>query len=322
MNQERDEGIKSPELEKTPKVGVVLLHYGLAENGGESLMYTEQCLHSLESIIYHNFEVVILDAGSTDDFSAKYKEGFSNTFPKLPKVTLLRFKENVGCAEGYNIAAEHAIKEGAEYLFLLNNDTVILDGNIISNLVEIAQRFPDVAGVGPKIYYWKAKEEEKNVFQFVGGRFAYRVLGAGQPDEGQFEEERFIDFLSGAAMLVKADVIKELGLFDPRFFIYIEELDFAARAKKKGYKFVYSPTGRVMHRGRHSIDKRFEEPYVTQSARNLVLLMRKHAGKQRLKFGLRAVSVVGKSACGIIVKEKSPRRLKRLVQAIIEGTKI
>lgn len=160
------------------------------------------------------------------------------------------------------------------------------------------------------------------MFQFVGGRFAYRVLGAGQPDEGQFEDERFVDFLSGAAMLVKADVIKELGLFDPRFFIYTEELDFAARAKKEGYKFVYSPKGRITHRGRHSIDRRFEEPYVTQSARNLVLLMRKHTGKQRLEFGLRAVSVVGKSAFGIIVKEKSPRRLKQLAQAILEGTKV
>lgn len=320
MNQEREKGI-TPELEKTPKVAVVLLHYGLAENGGESLMYTEQCLHSLESITYSNYEVVILDAGSTDDFSAKYKEGFSNTFPKLP-ITLLRLKENVGCAEGYNLAAEYAIKQGTEYLFLLNNDVIILDGDILSNLVKVAERSPQIAAVGPKIYYWKEEGEKPEVIQFIGGKFHWRVIGAGQEDKGQFNKEIAVDFLSGAAMLVRADIVKEIGLFDPQFFIYLEELDFAARAKAAGYKFIYTPEGRIQHKGRHSIEQRYKPPYAIRSARNYAYLVRKHEGAQRLKFLLKGTLVVGKSSFGILFIEKSPKELKELIKAIKEGWKI
>lgn len=318
MNQERDRGVKSPELEKTPKVGVVLLHYGLAENGGESLIYTERCLHSLESITYPNFEVVILDSGSTDDFSERYKEAFSTAFPKLPKVTLLHLKENVGCAEGYNIAAKHAIKEGAEYLFLLNNDVVVLDGDILSNLVKVAERSPQIAAVGPKIYYWE-EEEKPEVLQFIGGRFHCRVIGAGQIDKGQFNREMAVDFLSGAAMLVRADVIREIGLFDSRFFTYLEELDFAARAKGAGYEFIYIPDARVRHKGRHSIERRYEPPYVDQSAKNYAYLVKKHKGSQRLKFLMRGALVVGKSSFGILLIKKQPEELKRLIEAVKEG---
>lgn len=319
MHPERRGIITSPEFERTPRVAVVLLHHGLVGNGGESLKYTEQCLHSLESIIYPNFEIVILDSGSTDDFSKRYKEAFSTAFPKLPKVTLLHLEENVGCAEGYNIAAEHAIKEGAEYLFLLNNDVVVLDGDILSNLVKVAERSPQVAAVGPKIYYWE--EEEPEVLQFVGGRFHYRVIGAGQIDKGQFNREMVVDFLSGAAMLVRADVIREVGLFDPRFFIYLEELDFAARAKSAGYEFIYTPDARVRHKGRHSIDGRYEPPYVDQSARNYAYLIKKHEGDQRLKFLIRGALVVGKSSLGILFIKKRPKELKRLIKAVKEGWK-
>lgn len=321
MSQERREIVESPEFERSPRVAVVLLHYGLAENGGESLMYTEQCLHSLESITYSNFEVVILDAGSTDDFSEKYKEELSNAFPKLPKVTLLHLEENVGCAEGYNIAAEHAMKEGGEYLFLLNNDVVILDSDILSKLVKVAERSPQIAAVGPKIYYWQ-EEEKPEVFQFVGGRFHSRVIGAGQLDKGQFNEEMAVDFLSGAAMLVRADVFKEIGLFDPRFFTYLEELDFAARAKKAGYEFIYTPDARIRHKGRHSIEQRYKPPYAIRSARNYAYLVRKHEGSQRLKFLVRGALVVGKSSLGILFVEKSPKELKELIKAIEEGWKI
>lgn len=322
MSKEREEINKSPEFERAPKVAVVLLHYGLAENGGESLMYTEQCLHSLKSITYPNFEVVILDAGSTDNFSEKYKEGFSNAFPALPKVTLLHLKENVGCAKGYNLAAEYAIKQGTEYLFLLNNDVIILDNDVLSNLVKVAERSPQIAAVGPKIYYWKEEEEKPEVIQFIGGKFHWKVIGAGKKNEEQFDKEIAVDFLSGAAMLIRADVVKEIGLFDPQFFIYLEELDFAARAKKAGYEFIYTPDARIRHKGRHSIEQRYKPPYVTQSARNYAYLVRKHEGAQRLKFLLKGTLVVGKSSFGILFVEKSPKELKELMKAIKEGWKI
>jgi len=316
------EALKSPEREAFPKVAVVLLHYGLMGNGGEATQYTEQCLGSVETIDYPNFEIVVLDAGSTDGFSEKYKEGFSDAFPRLPKTTLLRFEENVGCAQGYNMAVEYAIKEGAEYLFLLNNDTIVLNSDILANLVDVVVRFPEVVAVGPKIYYWKEQEEEPEIIQFIGGRFAYRIVGTGQEDRGQFDEERAVDFLSGAAMLVRADVIKRIGLFDPRFFVYLEEFDFAARAKVAGYKCIFSPGGQVRHKGRHSIDKRYKPPYVEGSARNYMLLIRKHSGKQKAQFIIRATTVIGKSIFGIIAKEKNPRRLKNLAKSMCDGWRL
>ncbi|MBI4999288.1 glycosyltransferase family 2 protein [Candidatus Gottesmanbacteria bacterium] len=130
-----------------------------------------------------------------------------------------------------------------------------------------------------------------------------------------------VDFLSGAAMFIRTDVIKQIGLFDPRFFVYLEELDFAARAKKAGYNCIYSPAGQVRHKGRHSIDKRYKPPYVEGSARNYMLLIRKHSGKQKVQFMIRATTVIGKSIVGIIAKEKNPRQLINLIKSMRKGLK-
>lgn len=325
MLQEREqslsrsqETLRSPEQEVFPKVAVVLLHHGLAENGGEAIQYTEKCLGSVTKIDYPNFEVVVLDAGSTDGFSKRYEEGFSDAFPQLSKTTLLHLEENVGCARGYNMAVEHAIKGGAEYLFLLNNDTTILTRDTLSNLVAVAERSPKAVAVGPKIYHWKEQEEGPEIIQFIGGRFAYRIIGTGKEDRGQFDEERVVDFLSGAAMLVRAEVIKEIGLYDPRFFVYFEELDFAARAKKSGYQCIYSPGGQVRHKGRHSIDRRFKSPYVEKSTQNSILLCDKHSGKQKAQFAARALTVIGHSIFGIITREKRPDQLEKLAESICD----
>lgn len=297
----------------------VLLHYGRAGEDEEAIKYTKLCLSSLEKINYSDFEIVIVDSGSNDRFCDQYRSGFQEEFPDLAKTTLIRIEENVGCAEGYNIGAEQALKSGVEYVFLLNNDTVVLNSDILTNLVGVAEKFSNVAAVGPKIYYWKDRQDAPERLQFIGGKFSFRGIGIGQTDRGQFEKVIPVDFLSGAAMLVKAETIYEVGLFDSRFFIYLEELDWAARAKEAGYRFLYVPGGQVRHRGRYSIEGRLRPPYTVDSARNYMYLIKSHSGRQKAEFALRALSVIGKSVFGSLVVNRDFASFNEIVKGVYDG---
>lgn len=301
------------------KIVAVLLHYGRAGEDEEAIKYTKLCLSSLEKIAYSDFEIVIVDSGSTDGFYSQYRSGFQEEFPDLKKTTLIRIEENVGCAEGYNVGVERALKNGAEYIFLLNNDTVVLNSDILTNLVGTMEEFPGVAAVGPKVYYWEDRQDTPERFQFIGGKFSFRGIGVGRIDRGQFEKVIPVDFLSGAAMLMKAEAIYEVGLFDPRFFIYLEELDWAARAKEAGYRFLYVPGGQVRHRGRYSIKRRFNPPYIVDGARNYMYLIKSHSGRQRAEFALRALSVIGKSVFGSLVVNRDFASFNEIVKGIYDG---
>jgi len=237
------------------KVFLIILNW----NGGGM---TVNCLHSLKSIKTDgmDIEIVVVDNGSTDN-SLKLIEHFKLEIKKSHlKLRILRNKINLGFAEGNNVGIRYALKNGADYILILNNDTTV-DKDLLVQLIKQASLDNRIGILGPKIYFAPGYEYHKEryklnergkVFWYAGGLIDWNNVYCShrrvdEVDKGQYDKVEETDFVSGCAMLVKKEVFEKIGLFDPRYFLYLEDADFCHRAKKAGFKVVYTPPGKVWH---------------------------------------------------------------------------
>jgi GT2 family glycosyltransferase len=216
-----------------PKVSVVVLNL----NGYGD---TRDCLESLKRVTYSNFDVIMVDNGSSDDSARRLSLEF-------PAVRILRSQRNLGFAGGNNLAIGDALQDGADYVLLLNNDTVV-DPCFLSVMIEVGETEPMIGLIGPKIYY---ASNPKRIW-YAGGRVNYdgcRHLGMDElDDETRFSRTEETGFISGCALLVKSVVLREVGLLDEKLFAYHEDTDFCLRACKAGYRCVFVGKALVWHK--------------------------------------------------------------------------
>jgi GT2 family glycosyltransferase len=245
-----------------PKVTIVLLNL----NGYRD---TRECLVSLQQVQYPNFDVVVVDNGSSDDSSARLQKEF-------PEAKLLRSQENLGFSGGNNLGIEHALGNATDYVLLLNNDTVV-DPNFLNYLVQVGESDPRIGILGPKIFY----SSEPQRIWYAGGYVKYgigacRHLGQDQLDqEGKFSRVEDTEFITGCAMMIKSVVLREIGLLDSRFFIYWEDADFCMRARNSGYRLVFVPMALVWHKVSRTCG--VESPFTLYlTTRNHLIWVAKH----------------------------------------------
>lgn len=218
-----------------PRVTIIVLNW----NG---LNDTLDCLESLGQLDYQNCEVVVVDNGSVDGSVSVIREWF-------PGVTMIENGENLGYAGGNNVGLRYAMVQGADYAFLLNNDTVV-DPAFLRILVDAAEADPAIGIAGPTIYY----HERPDVIWSAGGAIDWqqgstRMVGLDERDEGQFGQvPRRVDFVTGCAMLVRRAVLEQAGLLDERFFAYYEETEWCVRATRAGFKIVHIPLSHIWHK--------------------------------------------------------------------------
>lgn len=212
------------------KVAVVILNY---KSKDEAL----ECIHSVKASDYSSIEIIVVDNNSQD--------GLEEDLRGDNEVEFIQTGDNLGYTGGNNLGIEKALKDGADYIFVLNADTVI-DNSAISNLVLVSEK--EGAGiVGPKILFG-----DRKTIWYAGGIFdKANVLGShrgvDELDEGQYDEIEETEYVSGGAMFVKKEVFKRIGLFDDKYFLYYEDSDFSFRAKKANFKLVFAPTAVVYH---------------------------------------------------------------------------
>jgi len=215
---------------------------------------------------------MVIDNGSERLESEILKE----LFPDL--IGTIRLKNNIGFAGGNNVGISYAIKEGADYFFLLNNDTIV-NSDALKELVAFANKDPKIGIVGPKVFTLR-NGKRTNLVQSFGAKVNLYLgetpLIGGQVDQGQFEEPLSVDYVSGCAMLVKRDVIGDLGFLDPRYFMYVEEVDYCLRAKRRGYQIWSVPKARIWHKGETSATD-LQRLYYRVSS--LIIFERIHAPK-------------------------------------------
>ncbi|MFQ5688125.1 MAG: glycosyltransferase family 2 protein, partial [Candidatus Scalindua sp.] len=216
-----------------PKVTIVILNWN---NWSD----TVDCLESVYDINYPNFEIVVVDNGSTDNSVREIKSRFDS-------LTLLEAHENLGFSKGVNYGIKFAMNNNAEYVFLLNNDTIV-DKNVLTELVGRISKDQKVGLVGGKIYFLNEKDK---IWSAGGGikPFSKRTyhFGENQFDNREYDSEREVDFLSGCCLLIRKEVIREIGLFDTDYFMYYEDADFCLRTKEL-FKVIYYPQAKIWHK--------------------------------------------------------------------------
>ena len=235
---------------------------------------TLECLTSLLANTYDHHKAIVLDNASTDGSVQAIREQF-------PTVEILSLTENLGYAGNNNVGIAAALEQGAEWVFVLNEDT-ILASDCLERLVEAAVADPEIGVLGPLVYH----HDEPGIIQTAGGllgdKWESRHLGQDEPDAGQYVHPHAVEWISGCAILVKAEVIRQVGMIDARYFYYWEELEWCVRAGKAGWKIILVPQSKLWHKG---VQRDYQpKPSVTYYAtRNRLLTLSKHRAPLRTR---------------------------------------
>jgi len=284
-----------------PLISIIILNW----NGKKFL---KKCLTSIIDTTYQNYEIIVVDNGSSDESI----ELIENEFPY---VKLIKNNENLGFSKGNNIGIKNS---KGNYLLILNNDTEILDKNWLNNAIKIFESDKEIGIVGCKLIYPNGK------LQHAGGKFNFlkpsvSILKGNKEDSNKIEynEEGVVDWVCGAAMFVKREVIEKIGMFEEMFSpAYYEDTDFCMRVRKAGYKIVYAPTIEILHYESPS-KKQYKSEYMDYIlARNDTLFLLLHIPLKYLPIRIVLITDIL-----ISMIKWSPTYRKSYFKAILWNTK-
>jgi GT2 family glycosyltransferase len=237
---------------------------------------TEELLASLETDNdYSNVEVIVVDNGSRQNPVPDWVTAH-------PQHQFLRSEENLGFAGGNNLGIAQAT---GNFIFLVNNDTVFTKG-LVHDLVNCLEANEKIGLVSPKILYW----DEPTIVQYAGftpmNFFLARngVIGQGQEDLGQWKNvSQPTAYPHGAAMMCRRETMEKVGLMDPIFFLYYEELDWAEAFRRKGYEHWFCGSATIYHKESITVGKtsRLKELYMN---RNRLFFIRRNASFLQASF--------------------------------------
>jgi len=202
-------------------------------------------LISLGSLTYSNYEIVVVDNNSTDGTA----EILHNEFPEL---TMIRSGGNLGYTGGNNRGIEHAIEQGADYVLLLNPDTVVADPNFLTRMIAYLESNPDVGIAGPRVFLREAGVIQNTVLfppgllRNIVNWLRYRI----NPKSFELSGDEVVEtqVLNGVCLLIRVSCLREIGLFDENIFMYIEDADMDYRARREGWCVRYLPIDSIIHR--------------------------------------------------------------------------
>ena len=249
-------------------VSVAILHFG-------EISVTKSCLESLRELDLSGIKLHVIIINN--DLRVE--------FPEVDKIGDLSVKvinntTNTGFSGGHNQGFRFAVKNGSDFHVVLNND-VSVHKNLIKELINTFKRNPEAGIVSPKIYFSKGSEYHKDrykkselgrVIWYAGGITDWKNLinkhrGVDEVDHNQYEEEGTTDFATGACMMLPLSVIKEVGGFDEKYFLYYEDGDLNMRIKNKGYKIFFSPNAYMWHKNAASSSSgsTLQDYYITRN---------------------------------------------------------
>jgi len=262
------------------KVFVVILNWNRAKDTIDALVSVSNL-----TIKDYKLDVIVIDNASSDNSLREITSKTQKLTRKLITFHIIKNKENLGFAAGNNVGLMYALKNKADFVMTLNNDTVV-HPDLLIRLIEAARRNPDLGSASPKIYFAKGFEFHKDryiktdlgeVLWYGGGDIDWanvygKTRGVDEVDKGQYDKVEETDFATGACM------------FDEKYFMYYEDTDLSLRIKKNGFKLFYIPQAIVWHKVAQSsgIGSELNDYFIT---RNRLLFGMKYA-KIRSRFAL------------------------------------
>lgn len=217
-----------------PKVFIIIINW----NG---LQDTLECLASVFKMDYSKLKVIVVDNGSSDDSVAVIRKIY-------PQVILIENKKNLGYSGGNNIGMRYAIKHAAQYMWLLNNDTVV-EVDAVSKLVDAAECHPKVGQISPVIYYYHSPDK----IQFCGSYVDWDKQSIVIPRDKHLDIDK--NFRSGAnvclwgtALFIRKNVVEEIGYLNEDFFAYWEDTEYSLRVLNAGYRNLLCTSTKVYHK--------------------------------------------------------------------------
>jgi GT2 family glycosyltransferase len=223
------------ENDVSSKVRVILLNW----NGWRD---TVECLSSLQRLNYPNYRVIVVDNGSTDDSVSRIQEQF-------PAIELISTGRNLGFAGGCNVGISHSLVEGADYVWLLNNDTTV-EPDALQRLIDKATSSCRIGAVGSAIYTAHNPEE---LDAWGGGRVDF-WLGRSRHFTRPVRDEQ-IQFITGASILLPRTVIQTCGALDDGFFMYWEDAAYCFHLRAAGWRLAVAGESKVWHKGSASVGR-------------------------------------------------------------------
>lgn len=256
----------------------------------------EDCLRSIfEGMNKITFEVIVSDNGSTDG-------SVENIRAQFPKVRVLENRANLGFAKGNNAGIRET---GGEYVLILNPDTIVHHGSL-DRWIEFAERHPEAGAFGCRVQnpdgtYQRSARPFPTVTRYLTAALYLHFLGhlrrpvlTPEYDWWKGNTEREIDWQSGCCVMLRGELLKQLGGFDERFFYQFEEVDLCRRVWNAGYRIRFTPEASITHLGGQSV-RRFPARFAIEVCRNGYRYFFKHFGPRGARQ-YRAVTLVSLAA--------------------------
>lgn len=252
------------------RVAVILLNWNTPQ-------HTSNCIVSLQKYCDTNlFDIIIADNGSTDN-------SLSILQAQFPGLTFIDNKENLGFAEGNNRALIYSLEKNYTYSLVLNTDTLVNE-DIVSKLSTHLDAQVNAAAAQPAIYWMHNKTKIWNgegCFNPILGTTNSKTNIPKQQDTSTFQS---VKWLSGCCMMIKNEVLKTVGLFNKKFFLYYEDVELSFRFRDAGFELHYLPACKMYHEagvsGKTSLQQKegFLSPIIHYyTSRNHIWILRKYA---------------------------------------------
>lgn len=277
-----------------PLVHILVLNY----NGA---IDTIECVKSLNNIKYDNYKIIVIDNKSTDnslEILEKYKSNY----------ILIKSEHNLGYAGGNNIGIRYALENNADYVLILNNDTIV-EESFLNKMMEACKE-NNILVASPKVYFYDSK-----LINSFGAKkdFLERVknIGENDIDSIKYSENIFVKYIMGCCMLINTKVIEEVGMFDEKFFMYLEETDLCKRISEK-FKIMVCADSKIYHKCGASTKTNSKINYFTEYyfRRNLLYYLKKNCNILKRIFIMTLILV---KDIITVVKNFKDKRFRRVL---------